>query len=106
MQMSSKMKFEWDPDKEKENIKKHHISFSTAKLAFNDPERFERYDSKHSEKDDRWQTLGLVDQLLFVVYTERGDYTQLITARLADQDERRVYNGDGKRDLEGWTKAN
>jgi uncharacterized DUF497 family protein len=99
------MNFEWDPEKEKINIRLHGISFSTAKFVFNDPERWERYDSRHSDKEDRWQTLGLVDQLLFVVYTERGEYTHLITARAADQDERRIYNGDGTGDLEGWTKA-
>jgi uncharacterized DUF497 family protein len=100
------MKFEWDPEKEKINIRLHGISFSTAKFAFNDPERWERYDLRHSDREDRWQTLGLVDQLLFVVYTERGEYTHLITARVADQDERRIYNENGTGDPDGWTKAN
>jgi uncharacterized DUF497 family protein len=49
---------------------------------------------RHSEKEDRWQTLGLVDQALFVVYTERGGYIHLISARVADMNERRIYNGD------------
>jgi uncharacterized DUF497 family protein len=65
------MKFGWDP-KKKENIKLHGISFSTARFVFNDPERWERYDTRHREKEDRRQTLGIVDQVLFVVYTERG----------------------------------
>jgi uncharacterized DUF497 family protein len=39
------MEFEWDPEKEKQNIKLHGISFSTAKFVFNDPERWERYDT-------------------------------------------------------------
>jgi uncharacterized DUF497 family protein len=63
-----------------------------------------RYDTQHSEKEERWQTLGLVNQVLFVVYTEQGIH--LITARVADLNERRLYNGDGTGDLEGWTKAN
>jgi uncharacterized DUF497 family protein len=98
------MDFEWDPEKDKINQKLHGISFSTAKFTFNDYERWERFDSKHSEDEDRWQTLGLVDQVLFVVYTEREETIHLITARIADEDERRIYNGE--RNIEGWTKAN
>jgi uncharacterized DUF497 family protein len=96
--------FEWDLEKDKINQKLHGISFSTAKFAFNDNERWERFDSKHSNGEDRWQTLGLVNQVLFVVYTERGDTIHLITARIADENERRIYNGE--RNLDGWTKAN
>jgi uncharacterized DUF497 family protein len=99
------MEFEWDPEKEKKNIKLHGVSFSTAKFVFNDPKRWERYDTQHSGNEDRWQTLGIVDQVLFVVYAERGEYTRLITARVADTDERRIYNGDGTGDPEGWRKA-
>jgi uncharacterized DUF497 family protein len=100
------MEFEWESDKEKKNIKSHKISFSTAKLVFNDPGRCERFDRKHSENEDRWQTLGLVDQLLFVVYTERGEYTRIISARIADENERRIYNGYHTGNFKCWTKAN
>jgi uncharacterized DUF497 family protein len=96
--------FEWDPEKDKINQKLHGISLSTAKFAFNDNERWERFDSKHSNGEDRWQKLGLVNQVLFVVYTEREDAIHLITARIADENERRIYNGE--RNLDGWTKAN
>jgi uncharacterized DUF497 family protein len=100
------MEFEWDSEKEKKNIELHGISFSTAKFVFDDSERWERYDSEHSGKEDRWQSLGLVDQVLFVVYTERGGYTRIISARAADRNERRTYNGDSTADTKGWTKAN
>jgi len=96
--------FEWDPKKEATNKKIHGISFSTAKFVFNDHERWERFDSSHSDKEDRWQTLGIVDKVLFVVYTEQGEIKRIISARMADENERRVYNG--KRNTSGWTKAN
>jgi len=54
------MNFEWDPKKDGVNRKIHGISFSTAKFVFNDKERWERYDSAHSENEDRWQTIGRV----------------------------------------------
>jgi len=98
------MNFEWDPAKDRKNQKIHGISFSTAKFVFNDKERWERYDSAHSEKEDRWQTIGLVDKVLFVVYSEQGEVIRIISARMADENEQRVYNGE--RNIAGWTKAN
>jgi uncharacterized DUF497 family protein len=98
------MNFEWDPAKDRKNRKIHGISFSAAKFVFNDRERWERYDSAHSEKEDRWQTIGLVDKVLFVVYSEQGEAIRIISARMADENERRVYNGE--RNIAGWTKAN
>ena len=98
------MVFEWDPEKDRINRKTHGISFSNAKFVFNDTERWERYDSSHSEYEDRWQTIGLVDKVLFVVYTEQGESIRIISARIADENERRVYNGE--RNFAGWTKAN
>ena len=98
------MIFEWDPKKDRINKKAHGISFSAAKFIFNDAERWERYDKAHSDKEDRWQTIGLVDKVLFVVYSEQGDTIRIITARMADENERRIYNG--KRNIAGWTKAN
>jgi uncharacterized DUF497 family protein len=102
--MKAKINFEWDPEKDRINQIVHGISFSAAKFVFNDGERWERYDSSHSEKEDRWQTIGLVDKVLFVVYTEQKETIRIISARKADENERRVYNGE--RNAEGWTKAN
>jgi uncharacterized DUF497 family protein len=45
-----------------------------------------------------------VDKVLFVVYTEQKEAIRIISARKADENERRVYNGE--RNAEGWTKAN
>jgi len=86
------------------NRKIHGISFSAAKFVFNDKERWERFDSSHSKKEDRWQTIGLVDKVLFVVYTEQKEVIRIISARKADENEQKVYNGE--RNFEGWTKAN
>ena len=98
------MEFEWDPDKDRINRKIHGISFSAAKFVFNDVERWERYDSTHSVDEDRWQTIGLVNKVLFVVYTEQGETIRIISARMADENERSLYNGE--RNFAGWTKAN
>lgn len=85
------MEFEWDEQKEKLNIKKHHISFNIAKKVFNDVNRIEIYDMQHSVEEDRYNTIGMVEDVLFVVYTERREKIRLISARLATEKERSLY---------------
>ena len=83
--------FEWDDEKEQRNIKMHKISFETAKLVFNDENRLELFDINHSAAEDRIIVIGKVDKVLFVVYTERGDKTRIISARAATKAERKLY---------------
>lgn len=46
----------------------------------------------HSTGEDRFVTIGMVDGLLSVVYTEReNDILRLISARKATEKERRAY---------------
>ncbi len=85
------MKFEWDEDKNQLNFQKHGIDFETAILVFNDLQRIEIYDVEHSIDEDRYNTIGMVNDVLFVVYTERKDNIRLISARLATNTERSIY---------------
>ena len=85
------MQFEWDEKKAALNWKKHGVKFETAALVFNDENRMEFYDSAHSMLEDRYHTIGKVDEILFVVYTERKSLTRIITARIATPKERRMY---------------
>ena len=41
--------------------------------------------------------------VLFVVYTERADTTRIISARLAEPFERRIYYGDSE--IHGWRRV-
>ena len=111
--------FEYDPEKNRKNIEKHGISFKSAARVFFDYDRIELYDEAHSGDEDRYDTIGdtsagnltvignlqdtqRVDDILFVVYTERAivdedgrsrEVTRLISARLATSFERGVYYG-------------
>ena len=113
------MLFEYDPEKNRKNIEKHGISFKSAARVFFDYDRIELYDEAHSGDEDRYDTIGdtsagnltiignlqdthRVDDILFVVYTERvvveenrksREITRLISARLATNFERGVYYG-------------
>ena len=98
---------EWDEAKNILNKQEHDLSFETAQYVFSDPERLERIDRSENNisREDRWQTLGKVGNVLFVVYTERGENKRIITARPADKTERRSYNGYYQIDGKGWTKT-
>ena len=89
------LRFEWDEEKEKINIIKHGIDFKTASHVFLDLNRLEFYDEKHSTaEEDRYITIGLVEEILTVVYTERTTALRIISARAATKKERMAYYGD------------
>ena len=88
------MQFEWDEEKEQINIKKHGIDFETAARVFGDENRLEFYDEVHSENEDRYITIGMIDEMAYivmVVYTEREEAIRLISARKATKQEGRMY---------------
>lgn len=85
------MRFEWDEEKNIKNQKKHKVSFETASLVFEDTNYIEMYDFVHSYDEDRFIAIGKVNDVLFVVFTERGEKIRLISARIADENERRLY---------------
>ena len=92
--------FVWDDDKNQANIKKHGIDFKTAALVFNDDLRLEYPDPEHSEDEERYRTIGLVHDVLTVVYCDRRNTQtgnvdiRIISARLATKLERNAYNNN------------
>ena len=58
---------------------------------FEDDNRIEFYDATHSDEEDRYNTIGMVRDILFVVYTERKEYIRIISARKANPKEQRLY---------------
>lgn len=86
------MTFEWDEAKNQLNKKKHGISFDTAAYVFQDRNYIEMYDFEHSTQEDRYIAIGCVGEVLFVVFTERRENIRLISARLATEAERRLYD--------------
>ena len=85
--------FEWNPDKAQSNVRKHGVTFEEALSAFRDPLSLTTPDPEHSEREDRLILIGLSDRqrLLVIVYVERGNSLRLISARVADPEERREY---------------
>lgn len=102
------MKFTWDENKDAKNYQDHGIHLSTGALVFNDPYRIERPDvsANNYTLENRWQTIGKVNDLLFVAYEERtNDEIRLISVRLANAKERKLYYGNQTNDNEPWSSA-
>jgi uncharacterized DUF497 family protein len=91
--------FEWDPNKAKENLKIHGVSFGEACTAFRDTLSLTIYDPLHSKEEDRFVLLGNShkNRLLVVVHTVRGDNIRLISVRKASKKERKQYEANAKR---------
>ena len=91
------MLFEWDDEKERINVAKHGIDFSTAALVFGDDNRIEKYDELHSINEDRYITIGEINVIavvVMVVYTERKNGIRIISVRLATRLEEEAYYND------------
>lgn len=76
--------FEWDPIKAAVNIKKHGVSFEQATEVFKDPIALSIYDQENSGEEERWVTLGQVQQqhYLVVIHTYRDQQNEAVTIRL------------------------
>jgi uncharacterized protein len=87
------MKFEWNRDKDKTNLKKHGVSFEEASTVFGDPLSLTIGDSIHSDDEDRFLIIGLSSslQLLVVSHTVRENCVRIVSARLATNKERNDY---------------
>ena len=87
------MRFEWDANKALINFAKHGVSFGEATEVFSDPNVLEGYDIFHSVNEPRFFVVGLSSRrLLHVSYADRStDTVRLISARKANQTERKIY---------------
>jgi len=87
------MRFEWDPEKARRNLKKHGVSFDEAVTAFYDPLSATFDDPDHSDEEQRYITIGFSSQgrLLVVGHTERGEIVRIISARRATAHERKRH---------------
>ena len=87
------MKFEWEPKKAKLNLRKHKVSFEEAATALRDPLAATGEDPDHSMNENRYITFGVSqkNRLLVVAHTEDEQTIRIISARLANNKERKIY---------------
>ncbi len=89
------MRFEWDGEKAKQNLKKHGVSFEEAATVFYDPMAATFDDPAHSIEEYRFISIGLSsrDRLIVVSHTDtdREDRLRIISARPATTKERKKH---------------
>lgn len=86
------MRYTWDDDKNRRNIKRHGLAFEDAKRIF-DGDVLEREDSRFDYGETRIYAIGLVNGLeITVIYTDRDDdERRIISAWRSEPHERRAY---------------
>ena len=89
------MHFDWDPEKNRRNLRLHDISFEYASQVFKDTHNISKPDPYPLE--ERWRTIGAVGaDILFVVHSWENpgqpDQTiRIISARKVTPRERAEY---------------
>jgi uncharacterized DUF497 family protein len=84
-----KNRYIWNNNKNGLNQRKHHLSFETASLVFNDPFHTEEFDEENSVWEERFNVTGSVtglvnNALVTVSVVYRGDLIRIFSARKAD----------------------
>jgi len=95
------MQFEWDEDKNEQNIKKHGFDFADAEKVFTASFPFlVRLDTRMDYGEERWQGIGMLNDcaVVVIVFTEPGmDIVRIISMRKATKRERVNYEKAIKR---------
>ena len=92
------IRFVWDEQKNRENIKKHGVSFEEAQTIFFQFPLEVFYDPDHSVTEDRYIAVGFSKKgrSLLVVHCEnaKGTEIRLISAReISKHEARRLFGG-------------
>ena len=90
------MQFEWDENKRQSNLAKHGVDFIAAE-DFNQSSAIEVIDDRIDYGEERWISLGLIGNHLYVlIYTIRIDTIRIISLRKANKREREYYETQTK----------
>lgn len=87
------MEYEWDPEKDELNQRKHGVSFAEALTVFLDSFHATVLDDRYDADEFRFRTVGYTSdyRLVIVVHADRADRIRIISAREVTNAERRQY---------------
>jgi uncharacterized protein len=95
------MIFEWDDAKSLRNLLERGLGFDHAAAIFIGP-TLEARDNRRDYGEVRVQAIGRSgDDILYVVYSDRNEVRRIISARLANKKERRLWQSF----VERWSKS-
>ena len=93
--MKREIRFVWDEWKNRQNQKKHGVSFEEAESVFFDEKAREFFDPDHSDEEDRFLLVGRSYRLRILLichcYREGERMIRIISARRATRSERSAY---------------
>ena len=88
------MGFEYDPDKNVENKRKHGIDFEEAQQLWADARLVEV--PARTTDEPRWLLIGKIDEKHWsAIITRRGDNVRLISVRRSRDEEVEIYESEG-----------
>ncbi len=91
----SGIRFEWDERKNRENQRKHKVSFEESQSVFLDENAVRYFDPDHSQDEDRFLMFGMSFTLRVLVvchcYRQDDSVIRIISARKADKQEQSDY---------------
>ncbi len=91
------MRFEWDENKSRQNLRKHDVRFETAVLVFDDPYAITQRDSTFDD-EERWITVGAIGMVVHTYHEKHNEEViRIISARAAESHERKAYEEAHKR---------
>ena len=89
------LRFEWDPRKALDNLRKHQVSFEEAKTVFLDDDALFIPDDEHSTEEERFVIMGFSARLRILVvchcYRQSEEVIRIISARKANRVEHSQY---------------
>ncbi len=89
-------RFEWDEEKDRENQRKHGVSFMAAQEAFLDSHRIIAEDVSHRSGEDRYYCMGRVGNgIMTVRFTYRGNLIRIYGAGYWRKG-RKIYETENK----------
>lgn len=85
--------FDWDKGNIDKSFVKHGVTPNEAEEVFLDEKIQIEKDIKHQEAEERFIAIGKISEtrILFVIFTIREDKIRIISARIANLKERRLY---------------
>jgi uncharacterized DUF497 family protein len=86
------MEFEWSPGKRERTLAERGVDFAAVLVGFSDPNRKIMKDFRQDYGEARFNMLASCGGRIYhVTFTMRGSVTRIISARKANQRERRRY---------------
>lgn len=91
--IESPLEFEWDDGNITKNEKKHKVNFLECEEVFFNKPLLLLEDGKHLQLEQRYIALGKTnrDRKLFLVFTVRGKFIRVISARDMSKKEKIIY---------------